>query len=61
MRPTLPVTPHPIMESVELNGGTYCMNEQGAKNVLINLEKYSGSLDKCNNIIELYNKSIESN
>lgn len=35
------------------------MNEQGAKNVLINLEKYSGALDKCNRIIELYNDSVK--
>ena len=59
VRPVLPTTPHPIMESIELKGGSYCMNEQSAKNILINLEKYSGALNKCNNTIILYNASVE--
>jgi len=58
VKPILPLEPHPVMQEVMSNdqGG---LDEFNTKIMLINLELYKGSLDKCNATILLYNKSTE--
>lgn len=57
VKPTLPIEPHPVMQQVTSDefGG---LDEENTKTMLINLELYKGSLDKCNTTIILYNKSV---
>ena len=50
------MTPHPIMQQVvsDDSGG---LDEDNTKAVLVNLELYRGSLDKCNGVITIYNSA----
>ena len=60
LRPTLPNEPHPNMLSVVLApDAQYCMDEQSAKNVRVNIENYYGALERCNATISTYNKTIQ--
>ena len=57
-RPILPVEPHPIMTAEVVTNEFGGLSDVELLDLLENLYRYQGSLDKCNSIIMKYNATV---
>ena len=61
VRPSLQITPQPIMREVQLvpkDQGDYGITDRARKDLLINIGAYYYSLEECNAVIREYNKTV---